>query len=674
MKLYKFSILSLALAAGMASCTDWLEQEPPSQITPDGFFNDATKVEAAINQFYTDILPSAGGYSYGLYSADNGTDNQTGWNPDAKYGTGLWLTGSTEGNWAWTNIRNVNYQLNSILEQYEAGTINGNQTDIKQYIGEAYFFRAYAYFDMLQKWGDLPIITESLPDDEAILVAANKRRPCNEVARFIINTLDTATTYLHEDYEARHTRVSYDAALLLKSRVALYEGSWLTNFKGTAFVPNGEGWPGAKKDYNANYQYPAGSIDEEAKYFFTQAAEAAEKVADKYQSKLVTNTGVVPQSEKDVNPYFTMWGTDDMSATPEILLWRQYSRSLNIVNNIEVYVQRGNQGVGLTRSMVEGYVMKDGKPRYASSYTYSDQTIADVAKNRDPRLTVFLKVPGQVNFFKNAGSESGDHAVKDEPYPLITEHNGEKGYSTGYVIRKGGMFDKSVANNGGCYNASAVFRATEALLNYIEAEYMLTKNISSGKILEYWKTVREKAGFTGAATDPQVTIDATDMSKEKLDWGSYTAGVQLTDKVLYNIRRERRSELIGEGLRAMDLQRWRSYDQLMNTPAHIEGMHLFNTPMQNWYNDADGKTTLVYDGTGDANVSSPELSEYLRPHEINMTNNNFKDGLTWHMAHYLRPLPIRQFLLTATDHASVDQSPLYQNPYWPTTAGQAAEK
>ena len=159
------------------------------------------------------------------------------------------------------------------------------------------------------------------------------------------------------------------------------------------------------------------------------------------------------------------------------------------------------------------------------------------------------------------------------------------------------------------------------------------------------------------------------MSKETADWGSYSAGKQLTDKILYNIRRERRCELISEGLRGMDLQRWRSYDQLMTTPAHMEGMHLWNTPMQSWYNN------LNADGSSNANVSSSSLSEYYRPLEVNMTaTNSYKDGFTWHMAHYLQPLPIKQFLLTASDYSSVEKSPLYQNPYWPTSAGQAAEK
>ena len=202
---------------------------------------------------------------------------------------------------------------------------------------------------------------------------------------------------------------------------------------------------------------------------------------------------------------------------------------------------------------------------------------------------------------------------------------------------------------------------------------MLTKSISSGKILEYWKTIREKAGFTGEAVNPQTTIDATDMNKETLDWGAYTAGQLLTDKVLYNIRRERRCELIAEGLRKMDLQRWRSYDQLINNPAHIEGIHLWNCEQTALYEN--GGYNLKCDGSSDAVVSSPELSEYYRPHEVNMSaSNNYRNGLTWHMAHYLQPLPLKQFLLTSPDYTNKENSPLYQNPYWPLEADKPAEK
>jgi SusD family. len=668
MKLYKIHILALAMSVGLVSCNDYLKQDPPSYLTPESFYTTESQVQAVANQFYQDVLPGHGAWNYGTYTNDNNTDNQTSWSPDNKFGTGLYKTSNTNGDWSWSNIRNINYQLNQILTKYKAGGISGSDVNIRQYIGEIYFMRAYCYFDLLKKFGDLPIITAPLADDEAILVAADKRQPCNEVARFIVSDLDSAVTYMKENFESKHTRVSTDAALLFKSRVALFEGSWLTNFAGTPFVPQGTGWPGATKDYNKNYAYPSGSIDKEAQYFFKLAADASGQVAEKYKNQLVTNTGKIPQSLSDANnPYFNIWGTTDCSSTPEVLLWRQYSTSLSVNNDVEVAVQAGDIGTGFTRSLIEGYLMKDGKPIYASDYQYSDTSLTKVATDRDPRLTIFLKVPGQINCFKNMSS-SEDHYVQVEPVPNIKSKTSETGYVTGYTIRKGGTFDRLLCGNGKSYNACEIFRATEALLNYMEAEYMLTNDLSSGRTLEYWKIVREKAGFSGAAIDPTVTIQATNMSKETQDWGAYTAGQLLTDKVLYNIRRERRSELIAEGLRGMDLERWRSYDQLMTTPCHVEGFHLWKTPMQGWY------TGLKGDGSSSSNVSSSSLSEYYRPLEVVMANNNFKDGLTWHMAHYLEPLPIRQFLLTASDHASIDQSPLYQNPYWPTTTDQPAEK
>ena len=58
----------------------------------------------------------------------------------------------------------------------------------------------------------------------------------------------------------------------------------------------------------------------------------------------------------------------------------------------------------------------------------------------------------------------------------------------------------------------------------------------------------------------------------------------------------------------------------------------------------------------------------------NMTNNSYADGLTWRMAYYLDPLPLRQFLLTASDHKTMSESPLYQNPYWPMETDKPAEQ
>ena len=684
MKLYKSLIAALALTAGMASCTDWLEQEPPSYLTPESYFTDATQVQAAVDWFYT-VMITHGTWSFGVYGNDNETDNQADWNPDNKYGTGLWQTSLTNGNWNWDNIRNINYQLRTIVDKNNAGSISGSQAAINQYIGELYFLRSYCYFDMLQKWGDLPIYSWALNNDEQELIALSVREPRNEVARFIINSLDSAITLMQPQGTYATTRIGPDAVKLFKSRVALYEGTFLKYFAGTPFVPNGPGWPGAEKDYNAGYQYPTGSVEAESDYFLQVAADASKEIADKYMGSLRTNTGVVPQSATDPsNPYLGIWGTEDMSGVSEVLLWRQYSRSLGQTNDVEVVVTKSNYGIGLTRGFVENYLMKDGRPIYdkTGQYEYCDTSLALVRKDRDPRLTVFLKEPGQVNLFINADDANlGDHGVVIEPVPVIDRRgDAENGYPTGYAIRKGGTFDGALTDNNASTNACAVFRATEALLNYMEAEYLLSGSIDN--ILPYWRAVRTAAGFTGDAVNPQVTIDHTDMAQEgKCDWGAYSGGQLLSDKTLYNIRRERRCELIAEGLRWMDLQRWRALDQLIANPVHIEGIHLYangnDNPMYRWYctDPTDLSTfSIVNDGSTSANISSPDLSEYMRPHEYNTVQNDFLGGLTWHMAHYLQPMPIRQMILTASDYATPELSPLYQNPYWPTAADQPAEQ
>lgn len=108
---------------------------------------------------------------------------------------------------------------------------------------------------------------------------------------------------------------------------------------------------------------------------------------------------------------------------------------LGVNNDVEVAVQAGNIGTGFTRSLIESYLMQDGLPIYASSYTYDDSSLAKVATHRDPRLAIFLKVPGQINCFKNMSSTE-DHFVEIEPKPNITSKTPETAYYTGYAIRK----------------------------------------------------------------------------------------------------------------------------------------------------------------------------------------------------------------------------------------------
>ena len=459
---------------------------------------------------------------------------------------------------------------------------------------------------------------------------------------------------------------------MLKSRVALFEGTWLKYFKGTAFVPNGEGWPGKNKDYNAAYQFQSGSIDNEINFFLDEAMKASKEIAEKYKDKLTVNTGELQQSATDrANPYYDMFATPDLSGVSEVLLWRQYAQGLS-TNNVGIAANWGNYLTGLTSAYVNNFLMADGTPVYkhgsyadGDDYYKGDKTLTDVRTNRDSRLSLFLKDKGQVNIIY--ADMAGLDVQFNEPAPnILSTSDNQRGYATGYSLRKGGSFRQSECNLDHGFLAAVSYRATEALLNYMEASYERNGSLDANAT-EYWKLIRQRAHVSD---DLQKTFDATDMVEEaKNDWGAYSAGQVLSDKILYNIRRERRSEFLAEGLRYMDLCRWRSMDQLMMTPFIPEGIHFWNTPMQQWY-DA---SAVVADESSKANMSPQAKSEYYRPYQ-KQTNQICYNGFTWNMAHYLNPIMIKQFLLTAPDGKSKEQSPIYQNPYWPMEAGIPAEK
>ena len=625
MKKYIHILLTVLLIGSFTACNDFLDREPLSNLSPEGYFKNASQLQAYADKLYPSILPASSGTSnsYGVYSYDNGTDNQIGQTPPSHFSEGEWRVPQNSGDWSFSNLYHLNFFFANVQPKYaedlngSQNTIEGNMADIKHYIGEMHFLRALEYFNRYRKFGDYPIITEPLKDDMEILTEASKRSPRNEVARFILSELDKAAE-LMKDKDMVKTRVNRDVALLMKSRVALFEGTWLKYFKGTAFVPNGDGWPGKTKDYNANYQFPTGSIDGEIEWFLEQAMSASKEVADKYKNSLASNTGKIPQTKDELktpNPYFEMFSKDNLSDVKEVLLWKQYVQGVN-GHDLGLATNQGNFGIGVTRSYVQNFLMADGTPVYThgsyadgDGYYMGDKEIKNVRENRDSRLSLFLKEPGQLYCIETTISIP-TNAWKDEPVPQIISSSGQYLYVTGYALRKGGKWDSKYLVQNKDYSSFPIYRAAEALLNYMEASYEKTGSLD-GNAREYWQILRCRA-----LVDDNIdkTISATDMMKEaENDFGAYSAGKVLTDATLYNIRRERRSEFISEGLRYMDLCRWRAMDQLITKSYIPEGIHLWNTPMENWYVDKDGNSTLISDGSSKANVSSKDDSEYLRP-------------------------------------------------------------
>ena len=658
----KVLLVSALSFIGTSCSNDFLDRKPLDQIGPDQYFKtDAQLQSFTMNQYDRAFISYNQSYSAGMATLDNGTDNQAQRNsPNRKmFSLDNWKV-SASGGLGFSNIRDINLFLKTV--EGRLNSISGPKEEINQTLGEAYFFRAYQYFDKLQNYGDYPIVKEALPNKEEILVEQAKRQPRNEVARFILSDLDKAIELLKES-TPRKQRISKNVARLFRSRVALFEGTFEKYHAGSGRVPGDATWPGKDKEWNKGKTF---NQEAEIKYFLTEAMKDAKLVAD--ATELTPNTGVTnpTNSIHGWNPYFEMFGIQNPSVYSEVLLWREYNRSASVVHHTSQRMSTGT-ATGWTRGLVESFLTDDGKPYYAAS-NRSDATIQEVKKDRDGRLKLFMFAEGDVTAFRPNQIDRFKQAE------FLTPENDTK-ESTGYRQRKGKNYDPDNLTAGVNDDSGyIIFRASEAYLNYIEASYLLD-GILTADAKTYWEKLRVRAGIKAGTLD--VTLNATDMSKEadvnraSYDWAAFSGGKAI-DKTLYSIRRERRCEFAGEGMRMSDLIRWRAMDQVKD--YQLEGVNFWDKIHEYEYfiDKETKKSKLKDDASGDANISAKSLSNYVRPYQIVKQNNDMYNGYTFYQAHYLSPFSVEEMQLCSPTK-NEKNSNLYQNPGWPTTANKHAE-
>jgi susD family protein len=683
MRLHNHWSRTLILASGLlalSSC-NILDREPLDQVGPADYYTTAEQIGTFTINYYASLFPGhgSGGYHAGIATYDNGTDNQATTNPNrTMFSNSSWKVEST-GQPSIASIRNVNWYMEQVLPKFYAGKIVGTQADINHYIGEAYAIRALLYYDALKSYGDFPIITQTLPIEQETLQKASQRRPRNEVARFILSELDSAIKYLKPTFPMNQ-RLTKNAAQLLKSRVALYEGTFEKHHRGTGRVPGDATWPGKDKEWNKGKVFDQ---DAEVKFFLGQAMASAKIVADA--------VSLTPNSH-EINPplptysgwnsYYEMFASRSLESFSEILLWRQYSKDKKILHLVSHQLISGTNS-GWTRGLVESFLMKDGTPYYKrNTATYNDETIDNVKKDRDERLQLFLFAESDARTY----DEAKKVVNKYECANMIDKP--EVRDVTGYAQRKYYNYDPAMRHGSEMNDVSGVpiLRASEAYLNYIEASYELNKTLDADA-RKYWDALRARAGITGTI---DATIAATDMSVEanvnrpSYDWGAFSQG-QPVDPTLYSIRRERRCEFAGEGIRHDDLVRWCAMDQVKNYV--IEGVNFWTKIHKYPYfwgtkkekvTGPDGKvkevqvpdpttTRVIADGSSKSNISQQSLGLYHRPYQIisKANNNDMFDGYTFYQAHYLSPVSIQTLELCAPNN-QIDATYFYQNINWPT--------
>ncbi len=631
MKKYIYYIILFSLLA--SSCSDFLQREPLDFGSESNYFKNTDDLRKAVNEFYTLLPGNNNPLRDGLFTIDNNSDNQCGGWSNSNFYPGNRLVPDLENSeWKFNKIRDCNYFIKLIEERINNGEIAGAEADKYHYLGEFYFFRAYEHFRLLKSFGDAPIIDCVLSNDFTDLVRGSKRRPRNEVARFIISDLEKAKS-LMKKVAPHANRLNKDCASLFLARVALFEATWEKYHANTCFVPGNGKWVGSHM--YPNFQFSTGNATSEINYFFDKAIEYSLEVTE--GRSLHSN-------------YEAMFKSTDTQNYSEMILVKKYAVGV-VSHSVPKLLMAGSNNCGYTQAMVNSFLMTNGSPIYASKEYMEqrrDTSIIEEMKDRDVRLVSSVQKPGDINKMTNPIGYIG--------IPRITNTT-ETGSPTGYEIRKYHVSDLSQEGFSAGITDTPIFRVAEAYLIYLEAFYEKNKYLDS-YCEQFWKELRVRAGVN---EDYNYTIQITDLEKEN-DLAVWSKGV-MVDKTLYNIRRERRCEFIAEGFRLDDLRRWRALD-MMNAKGDKhpidEGyvMRGFNL-WEQFYTRYDSKE-LNSSGV----VSSNSDGNHICPHRRYVTDNAYS-GYNFPKPHYLDPIPVSEIILTS-QNSDVSTSTIYQNPGWPS--------
>lgn len=217
----RLKIYLIALSGVLiTSCSDFLNKEP-HDLTPEGYFNTQDELEAFLTgtyspimqtQFYGNyyILYNAGGDDLGFFQRSNATTSMICANTSSSdiYITSYWRILYDGINRANTLIENVNKNTEI------------NETVRKRVMAEALFLRSFYYFNLIQGWGDVPLILSST---QKVTGLDAPRTPKNTIYNQIISDIVLAIPNLHTSAEIAHTgTITQSGAKGMLARIYLF--------------------------------------------------------------------------------------------------------------------------------------------------------------------------------------------------------------------------------------------------------------------------------------------------------------------------------------------------------------------------------------------------------------------------------------------------------------------
>ncbi len=191
------------------SCQDVLDKQDLTAVNETDVWNDIQLATAYISNIYNDNLPD-----WSSAEASQSDESQGG--SSYMYGQ---LTENSIDYWPYSQLREINILLKNIDE----GTLL--QEDKNKLKGEALFFRAYRYFEMMKRYGGVPLILVPQERNDDLLVS---RSSTSDTFKQIITDLNDAINYLPAVSSTsgnNNGRVHKGTAMALKGRILLYWAS-----------------------------------------------------------------------------------------------------------------------------------------------------------------------------------------------------------------------------------------------------------------------------------------------------------------------------------------------------------------------------------------------------------------------------------------------------------------
>ncbi len=418
-KSYIYSLV-LVLALGSTSCSNYLDRVPLDAPSDETFLRNEAEMNMALTGCYNILwtqwkasLPFLFAYDY---ASDIGYERDA--NDLLKMGQGAATSTNEIATLYWTEFYKGISRCNYLLNNMQKGQANVEPSVYNKIKAEAQFLRAYYYHNLVELYGNVPLIT-----DVASLSGSQKTNtPKAETVAFILQELTEAAAVLPAEHKPLSGRISKGAALALKARVALYNEKWNEAIEASSAVMKMEG---------SLYQ-----LEDEFSNLFTKAGQSSKEIIFSIQYK----------NPDKVHTMYRLVG----------------SRGAGAYTNKKPAYQ-----------MADAYECIDGKP-IDKSELYDPQ---NPWENRDPRLHYTLAVPGSIflgyQFETHADSTQVWSYLNEKPVRVANKdaNNSSNPYSTytGICYRKYANLEDRLTPNL-CETNPIVIRYAEVLLIYAEAK------------------------------------------------------------------------------------------------------------------------------------------------------------------------------------------------------------